>query len=132
MIDNRKENKSKEKEEIKVDDARVWKHRYNLDTERIISKIGRSQTNVKNNIEIFNEEERNFRRKKKIKNISSVDGQGNRNNADYNISNNVRRIMSEAGKLVMQIKQTADKDSINNIESLMTITRNIQHTDIIP
>ena len=133
MNDKEKGNaKSKEKEEIKVDDTRVWKQNYNLESENIMGNIARSQTNVKNNIEIFNEEERNFRRKKKIKNISSVDGQGNRHNTDTLISNNVRRIMSEAGKLVMQMKQIADKDSIKNIESLMTISKNIQHTDIMP
>ena len=126
MTDNQKEKtKSKEKEEIKVDDSRVWKQNYNLENEFIMAKIFRNQSNVKNNIEIFNEEEKNIRKKKKSKNISNADGQGKKKNLDTDISNNVRKIMSEAGKLVMQMKQTAEKDSIQNIESLMSIAKNI-------
>ena len=133
MTDNQKEKtKSKEKEEIKVDDSRVWKQNYNLENEFIMAKIFRNQSNVKNNIEIFNEEEKNIRKKKKSKNISNADGQGKKKNLDTDISNNVRKIMSEAGKLVMQMKQTAEKDSIQNIESLMSIAKNIQHSDIMP
>ena len=65
MTDNQKEKKkNKEKEEIKVDDSRVWKQNYNLENEFIMAKIFRNQSNVKNNIEIFNEEEKNIRKKK--------------------------------------------------------------------
>ena len=96
MTDNQKEKtKSKEKEEIKVDDSRVWKQNYNLENEFIMAKIFRNQSNVKNNIEIFNEEEKNIRKKKKSKNISNADGQGKKKNLDTDISNNVRKIMEK-------------------------------------
>ena len=125
-----KNEKKLEKESIKVADYRVWKQRQNLSSEDIIHNILRNQSKIKNYTEALNEEEKNDK-KKKIKNYQSFDGFRNRKQKDSKISNNVQKIMSEVGKLVLDMKIISENSYKNNINSLINTTKQIKKTEII-
>ena len=124
------EEKKLELEPINVADFRVWKQRQNLTSEDIIHSIIRNQSKIKNFAEALNEEEKNDK-KKKIKNYQSFDGFRNRKQKDSKVSNNVQKIMSEVGKLVLDMKNISENSYKNNINSLINTSKQIKKTEII-
>ena len=127
---SKKDENKLEKESINVADYRVWKQRQNLSSEDIIHNILRNQSKIKNYTEALNEEEKNDK-KKKIKNYQSFDGFRNRKQKDSKISNNVQKIMTEVGKLVLDMKIISENSYKNNINSLINTTKQIKKTEII-
>ena len=124
------EEKKLELEPINVADFRVWKQRQNLTSEDIIHSIIRNQSKIKNFAEALNEEEKNDK-KKKIKNYQSFDGFRNRKQKDSKVSNNVQKIMSEVGKLVLDMKNISENSYKNNINALINTSKQIKKTEII-
>ena len=127
---SKNDEKKLELESIKVADFRVWKQRQNLTSEDIIHNIVRNQAKIKNFAEALNEEEKNDK-KKKIKNYQSFDGFRNRKQKDSKISSNVQKIMSEVGKLVLDMKLISENSYKNNINSLINTTKQIKKTEIL-
>ena len=127
---SKKDENKLEKESINVADFRVWKQRQNLSSEDIINDILRDQAKIRNYTEALNEEEKNDK-KKKIKNYQSFDGLRNRKQKDSKLSYNVQKIMSEVGKLVVDMKHISENSYKNNINSLINTTKQIKKTEII-
>ena len=127
---SKNEEKKLELEPINVADFRVWKQRQNLTSEDIIHSIIRNQSKIKNFAEALNEEEKNDK-KKKIKNYQSFDGFRNRKQQDSKVSNNVQKIMSEVGKLVLDMKNISENSYKNNINALINTSKQIKKTEII-
>ena len=127
---SKKDENKLELESINVADYRVWKQRQNLSSENIIHDIIRDQAKIKNYAEALNEEEKNDK-KKKIKNYQSFDGFRNRKQKDLKLSTNVQKIMSEVGKLVLDMKIISENSYKNNINSLINTTKQIKKTEII-
>ena len=126
----KKDENKLELEPINVADYRVWKQRQNLTGEDIIHNILRNQTKIKNYAEALNEEEKNDR-KKKIKNYQSFDGFRNRKKKDSKVSDNVQKIMTEVGKLVLDMKNISENSYKNNINSLINTSKQLKKTEII-
>ena len=126
---SKKDEKKLERESITVADFRVWKHRQNLSSENIISNIVKDQNKIKNYTEALNEEEKND--KKKIKNYQSFDAFRNRKQKDATVSENVKKIMSDVGKLVLDMKHISENSYKNNISSLVNTTKQIKRTEIM-
>ena len=127
---SKKDEKKLELESINVADFRIWKQRQNLTSEDIIHNIVRNQAKIKNFAEALNEEEKNDK-KKKIKNYQSFDGFRNRKQKDSKISSNVQKIMSDVGKLVLDMKLISENSYKNNINSLINTTKQIKKTEIL-
>jgi hypothetical protein len=127
---SKKDENKLERESITVADFRVWKQRQNLSSEDIIHNIVRNQAKIRNYTEALNEEEKNDK-KKKIKNYQSFDALRNRKQKDSKLSDNVQKIMSEVGKLVIDMKHISENAYKNNINSLMNTTKQIKKTEII-
>jgi len=119
-----------EREVIKVPDYRVWKQRQNLSSEDIINNIMKEQNKIKNYTEALNEEEKNDK-KKKIKSYQSYDNFRSRKKNDSKVSSNVQKIMSEVGKLVLDMKHISENTYKNNITSLINTTNQIKRTEIM-
>ena len=127
---SKKDENNLEKESINVADFRIWKQRQYLTSEDIITNILRNQSKIKNFTEALNEEEKNDK-KKKIKNYQSYDGFRNKRQKDSNLSKNVQKIMSDVGKLVLNMKLISENSYKNNINSLINTSKQIQKTEII-
>ena len=119
-----------ERESINIADFRIWKQRQNLTSEDIIHNILKDQSKIKNFTEALNEEEKNDK-KKKIKNYQSYDGFRKRRQKDSNLSDNVQKIMSDVGKLVLDMKLIQENSYKNNINSLINTSKQIKKTEII-
>ena len=119
-----------EREVIKVPDYRVWKQRQNLSSEDIINNIMKQQNKIKYYTEALNEEEKNDKRKK-IKSYQSYDNFRYRKKNDSKVSSNVQKIMSEVGKLVLDMKHISENTYKNNITSLINTTNQIKRTEIM-
>ena len=106
-------------------DFRIWKQSQNLTSEDIIHNLVGKQAKIKNFAEALNEEEKNDK-KKKIKNYQSFDGFRNRKQKYSKINSNVQKIMSDVGKLVLDMKLISENSYKNNINSLINTTKQIK------
>ena len=68
---------------------------------------------------------------KKIKNYQSYDPFKNRKQKDLKVSENVQKIMSEVGKLVLDMKHISENSYKNNISSLINTKNQIKKTEIM-
>ena len=122
--------KKLELEPIEVANYRVWKQEKNLSSEDIINNIQKDQNKIKHFTEALNEDEVNDKRKK-IKNYQSYDPFKNRKQKDLRVSENVQKIMSEVGKLVLDMKHISENSYKNNISSLINTKNQIKKTEIM-
>ena len=91
-----------ENELTKINDFKVWKLKEELPNEDIIQRINKYQNNLKNLTEILNEDEKHDKKKKQ--NYQSFDSlRKRRKNKDSKLSNNVKKIMTDVGKLVLDM-----------------------------
>ena len=121
-----------EPEIIKLVDLNPFKLKEEIFSENILNSIDKKQNKIKVDTEILNEDEKNDK-KKKIKNYQSFDGTGKRRkNKDSKLSKNVKKIMSDVGKLVLDMKNISENSYKANINSLMKTTREIKKTEILP
>ena len=126
---SKKDDNKLERESIEVSDLRVWKHQQNLSGEDIISNVIDNQAKIKNYTEALNEEEN--RDKRKVRNYQSFDPFKNKKKKNSDISENVQKIMSEVGKLVLDMKHISENSYKNNISSLVNTKKKIKKTEIM-
>jgi hypothetical protein len=121
-----------EPEIIKIVDLNPFKGKEEILTENILNSIDKKQNNIILYTEILNEDEKRDK-KKKIKSYQSFDGTGKRrNNKDSKLSKNVKKIMSDVGKLVLDMKNISENSYKANINSLIRTTKEIKKTEILP
>ena len=124
---------TEEKEEnelTKINDFKVWKLKEELPNEDIIQRINKYQNNLKNLTEILNEDEKHDKKKKQ--NYQSFDSlRKRRKNKDSKLSNNVKKIMTDVGKLVLDMKNISENTYKDNINSLMKTSKEIKKTEIV-
>ena len=128
-----KENKE-EKESIKIFDTNLtpWKRIEVLLNEDIVQNITKNNNKIRILTEVLSDEEKRDK-KKKIKNYQSFDGiHKRRKNKDSKLSTNVKKIMSDVGKLVLDMNSISENSYKANIESLIKTTKEIKKTEILP
>ena len=119
-----------ENELTKINDFKVWKLKEELPNEDIIQRINKYQNNLKNLTEILNEDEKHDKKKKQ--NYQSFDSlRKRRKNKDSKLSNNVKKIMTDVGKLVLDMKNISENTYKDNIISLMKTSKEIKKTEIV-
>ena len=119
-----------ENELTKINDFKVWKLKEELPNEDIIQRINKYQNNLKNLTEILNEDEKHDKKKKQ--NYQSFDSlRKRRKNKDSKLSNNVKKIMTDVGKLVLDMKNISENTYKDNINSLMKTSKEIKKTEIV-
>ena len=122
--------KKEENELTKINDFKVWKLKEELPNEDIIQRINKYQNNLKNLTEILNEDEKHDKKKKQ--NYQSFDSlRKRRKNKDSKLSNNVKKIMTDVGKLVLDMKNISENTYKDNINSLMKTSKEIKKTEIV-
>ena len=113
-------------------DMNIWKIKEEFLTDDIMNNIKKNTNNIRILTEVLSDEEKHDK-KKKIKNYQSFDGLGKRcKNKDSKISKNVKKIMSDVGKLVLDMKTISENSYKENIKSLRKTTNEIKKTEIIP
>ena len=119
-----------ENELTKINDFKVWKLKEELPNEDIIQRINKYQNNLKNLTEILNEDEKHDKKKKQ--NYQSFDSlRKRRKNKDSKLSNNVKKIMTDVGKLVLDMKNISENTYKDNINSLIKTSKEIKKTEIV-
>ena len=124
--------KEEEKKEIRINplDMNIWKIKEEFLTDDIMNNIKKNTNNIRILTEVLSDEEKHDK-KKKIKNYQSFDGLGKRGkNKDSKISKNVKKIMSDVGKLVLDMKTISENSYKENIKSLRKTTNEIKKTEI--
>ena len=120
-----------ENDSLNLADFNLWNQREEVLREDILNRINKNQNQIRNLTEVLNEDERHDK-KKKIKNYQSFDGlRKRRKNKDSLLSKNVKKIMSDVGKLVLDMNTISENSYKTNIESLKKTTRDIKKTEII-
>ena len=113
-------------------DLNPWRPKDDPPSENIMNRINKNQNHIRVYTEVLNEDEKN-EKKKKIKNYQSFDGtRKRRKNKDSKLSNNVKKIMSDVGKLVLDMKIISENSYKANINSLLKTTKEIKKTEILP
>ena len=119
-------------ESINMVDLKPWRVKDELLSENIMNRINRNTNKIRADTEVLNEDEKN-EKKKKIKNYQSFDGiHKRRKNKDSKLSKNVKKIMSDVGKLVLDMKIISENSYKANINSLLKTTKEIKKTEILP
>ena len=114
----------------KISDSKIWKNIYDKPSDAILQRISKNQNNIRTLTEILNEDEK--RDKKKKQNYQSFDSfRKRRKNKDSKISKNVKKIMTDVGKLVLDMKNISENTYKENINSLMKTSNEIKKTEII-
>ena len=117
---------------LNLGDFNPWKQREDTLREDIVNKITKKQNQIRILTEVLNEDEKHDK-KKKIKNYQSFDGlRKRRKNKDSKLSQNVKKIMSDVGKLVLDMHTISENSYKKNIDSLIKTTREIKKTEILP
>ena len=120
-----------ENDSLNLADFNLWNQKEEVLREDILNRINKNQNQIRNLTEVLNEDERHDK-KKKIKNYQSFDGlRKRRKNKDSLLSKNVKKIMSDVGKLVLDMNTISENSYKTNIESLMKTSRDIKKTEII-
>jgi hypothetical protein len=120
---------AEKKEQFGIKDYRVWKQKSGLLNDNIMEAIVKSQSQVKNYTEALNDGERHDR--KRIKSYQSTDNYKNKKKDEIQVSDNVKKIMGDVGKLVMNIRIQEDNLSKVNINALLETTNQIKKSEII-
>lgn len=113
-----------------INDLRVWKQKQNLNSENIIGSVTKSLSQIKSYKDALNEEEKNDR-KKKIKFHQSIDKFKDKNEKDNYVSENVKKIMGDVGRMVMGIRTAETNISKENIEALLKTTNEIKKSEVL-
>ena len=119
-----------ENELIKISDFKVWKLKEDLSNDDIIQRISKNQNKIRYLTEILNEDEKHDKKKKQ--NYQSFDSlRKRRKNKDSKISTNVKKIMTDVGKLVLDMKNISENTYKANINSLIKTSKEIKKTEIM-
>jgi len=121
-----------DKDSLNLGDFNLWKQREDTLREDILNRINKKQNQIRILTEVLNEDEKHDK-KKKIKNYQSFDAlRKRRKNKDSKLSKNVKKIMSDVGKLVLDMNTISENSYKTNINSLIKTTREIKRTEILP
>ena len=120
---------SAKKEILGIKDFRVWKQQSGLISDNIIEAVLKSQSQIKNYTESLNEGERNDR--KKIRSNQSADRFKDQKKNEIYVSDTVKKIMGDVGKMVLNIRQQEDILSKVNINALLETTNQLKRSEII-
>jgi hypothetical protein len=120
---------SAKKEILGIKDFRVWKQQSGLISDNIIEAVLKSQSQIKNYTESLNEGERNDR--KKIRSNQSADRFKDHKKNEIYVSDTVKKIMGDVGKMVLNIRQQEDILSKVNINALLETTNQLKRSEII-
>ena len=123
-----KRNSSKN-EKSEIEDFRVWKQKAGMSSDNIIESVIKSQSQIKTYTEALNEGER--RDYRKIKSYQSSDRFKDQKDSDFLVSNTVKKIMGDVGKLVLNIRQQEDNLSKVNINALLETTNKLKKSEIL-
>ena len=127
-------NETDKRNSIKMDnlgikDYRVWKQTSGLVSDNIIESVIKSQSQIKRYTEALNDGERHER--KKIKSYQSSDRFKDLKKNDILVSDTVKKIMGDVGKMVLNIRQQEDTLSKVNINALLETTNQLKKSEII-
>ena len=121
-----------EKDSLNIEDFFPCKIKEETLRTDIINAINKDQNKVRILTEVLNEDEKNDK-KKKIKNYQSFDAfRKRKKKKDSQLSDNVKKIMSDVGKLVLDMNSLSEDSYKTNINSLMKTSKEIKKTEIIP
>ena len=115
---------SAKKEKLGIKDFRVWKQQSGLVSDNIIEAVIKSQSQIKNYTDSLNEGERNDR--KKIRSNQSADRFRDQKKNEIYVSDTVKKIMGDVGKMVLNIRQQEDLLSKVNINALLETTNQLK------
>ena len=127
-------NENDKRNSLKIDnlgikDYRVWKQTSGLVSDNIIESVIKSQSQIKSYTEALNDGERHER--KKIKSYQSSDRFKDLKKNDILVSDTVKKIMGDVGKMVLNIRQQEDTLSKVNINALLETTNQLKKSEII-
>ena len=120
---------SAKKDNLGIKDYRVWKQKTGLVSDNIIESVTKSQSQIKKLTESLNDDERHER--KKIKSYQSSDRLKDQKKNEILVSDNVKKIMNDVGKMVMNIRQQEDTLSKVNINALLETTNQLKKSEIL-
>ena len=120
---------SAKKDNLGIKDYRVWKQKTGLVSDNIIESVIKSQSQIKKLTESLNDDERHER--KKIKSYQSSDRLKDQKKNEILVSDNVKKIMNDVGKMVMNIRQQEDTLSKVNINALLETTNQLKKSEIL-
>lgn len=112
----------------KAKDFRIWKLNQNMENENIIGRATKNQNKIKNWAEILNEDYKN-NKNNNIKSFLKVYNTKKGYEIKNYLSPNVNRIVTDVGKLVSEIKNSEEKLSKININSLLKTKNQIQKSE---
>ena len=115
---------SAKKEKLGIKDFRVWKQQSGLVSDNIIEAVIKSQSQIKNYTDSLNDGERNDR--KKIRSNQSADRFRDQKKNEIYVSDTVKKIMGDVGKMVLNIRQQEDLLSKVNINALLETTNQLK------
>ena len=119
---------SQQKDYVDVRDFRVWKNKSILESDNIIDSVVNSQSNIKKYIEDLDEDRYYNRKKKSLNNFEKFKINKNEN---LFVSDTVKKIVGDVGKMVLHIRREEDNLSKYNIDALLGTTHQLKNSEVI-
>jgi hypothetical protein len=119
---------SEQKDNFDERDFRVWKNKSILESDNIIDSVVNSQSDIKKYTENLDEERYYHRKKKSLNNIEKFKIKKNDN---LFVSDTVKKIMGDVGKMVVHIRNQEDTLSKYNIDALLGTTQQLKNSEVI-
>lgn len=126
--DETRKKDSEQKDNFDARDFRVWKNKSILESENIIDSVVNSQSDIKKYAEDLDEERYYHRKKKSLNNIEKF--RINKNDNLF-VSDTVKKIMGDVGKMVVHIRKQEDSLSKYNIDALLGTTHQLKNSEVI-
>lgn len=126
--DETRKKDSEQKDNFDARDFRVWKNKSILESENIIDSVVNSQSDIKKYTEDLDEERYYHRKKKSLNNIEKF--RINKNDNLF-VSDTVKKIMGDVGKMVVHIRKQEDSLSKYNIDALLGTTHQLKNSEVI-
>ena len=117
-----------QKDNVDARDFRVWKNKSILESDNIIDSVVNSQSDIKKYIEDLDEDRDYYRKKKSLNNFEKFKINKNEN---IFISDTVKKIMGDVGKMVLHIRREEDNLSKYNIDALLGTTHQLKNSEVI-
>jgi len=126
--DETRKKDSEQKDNFDARDFRVWKNKSILESENIIDSVVNSQSDIKKYTEDLDEERYYHRKKKSLNNIEKF--RINKNDNLF-VSDTVKKIMGDVGKMLVHIRKQEDSLSKYNIDALLGTTHQLKNSEVI-
>ena len=119
---------SEQKDNFDARDFRVWKNKSILESDNIIDSVVNSQSDIKKYTEDL-DEERYYQRKKKCPH--NFEKFRINKNDNLLVSDTVKKIMGDVGKMVVNIRRQEETLSKYNIDALLGTTHQMKNSEVI-